>query len=87
MKSSAKSWSAVSSSIEVSAEDVDRREPIMSRDRMVASERRSLPIRPTGDVTVVYATSAVMLPVVGDEGDRLWPLQSFRAYLALILEL
>jgi hypothetical protein len=36
---------------------------------------------------VVYVTSAVMLPVVGDEGDRLWPLQSFRAYLALILEL
>jgi hypothetical protein len=34
MKSSASSWSAVSSSIEVSAEDVDRREPILSRDRM-----------------------------------------------------
>jgi hypothetical protein len=47
----------------------------MSRERMVAGDRRSLPIRPTGDVTVVYATSAVMLPVVGDEGDRLWPAE------------
>ena len=35
MKSSANNWSAVSSSIEVSAEEVDRREPIMSRDRIV----------------------------------------------------
>ncbi len=64
MKSSANSWSAVSSSIDVSADDDDRREPILSRDRMMKEIADPSQIYiPEGWCNGFYTTIEVMLTV------------------------